>query len=84
MTGRRIQVASEFAFVRHSSEWTHVLSDLGRTALIVALMYGVVIAVVKLATRSKRSGDRESQYVRGSNRQQRRQERAANRRKRHS
>lgn len=68
--------------MKHSTELTHILWDLGRLALFVALFYGAIFGAIKLSTRSKKPGKRQQRVVGGFNRQKRRQEQAMNKRKR--
>lgn len=70
--------------VKHSLELTHILYDLGRFVLFVGLLYAVILLMLKLATRSDKSGKRKLRHAGNFNRQQRRQEQAMKRHKRQS
>jgi hypothetical protein len=66
---------------QHSSDLGHMVTHhLIPTALVVAFVYGVIVLMVKLATR--RGQGRGPIKVGGLNRQTRRRERAMRRRKR--
>jgi hypothetical protein len=71
----------------HSSSLTHVLYHVGMTALFVAAVYTVILLLFRPLLRGGRRGDRPSRKWRAggvvANRQQRRQERAMTKRKRH-
>lgn len=69
--------------VRHTYDWPHLLYDLGRVVFLVALVYAIIVILVKLATRSNRSRGRGPQKPwDGNNRQRHRLERSMSKRKR--
>ena len=69
----------------HSSSYTHVLYHVGMTALFVAAVYAVILLLFKPLLRKGGRGGRPGKGRAGgvANRQQRRQERAMAKRKRH-
>ena len=70
--------------MKHTNELTHILWDLGRIALFIALLYGAIFGAIRLGTRSKKPGKGKQRVVGGFNRQRRRQEQAMNKRKQRS